>query len=314
MQHWSQYTYADLAPEDVSREPGEQVAEITYSKRLGVLMGIFRVLQVRKEVSARALAVTTELVRTNPAYYFVWDYRYEILKQIGNELFDYKKVGFTPNAKHAPRIGEDGKFINEFTLENPKNYQIWNYRSLLIDPDNSLWYRGEKLIVLMVLEKDPKNFHAWSHLRWVLAQSRGHGDDSFDWAELVKESARIIAKDPYNNSAWTYRFFLLRLCPELVDGDLEVSLVSNFTHDAPDSEAMWVYLFGFATQINKDTRVTERAVALALARQETPIVRELMAEHAGSFDAETIVKEMMLSQPQTEAFWLSQLQELRLRN
>lgn len=314
MKHWLEYSYSDLAPEEVTQNPGEQVAEISYSKKLGALMGLFKVLHSRNEYSERALAVTSELVVVNPAYYFVWDFRFEILKHIGNEIFDYKQVGFTPNAKSGPLVGEDGSFINEFTLKNPKNYQIWNYRALLLDPENSLWYRGEKLIVSMILEKDPKNFHAWSHLRWVLAESRKHEDDSFVWSDVIKESARIIRKDPFNNSAWTYRFFLFKLCPELVDGEYEINFISEMTDLASDSEATWVYMFGFLDLVKENSHVIQKAVTLALDHGEVPIVRELMAEHADSFDAESLIKEIMISQPQSEAFWLSQLQELRLSN
>ena len=51
--------------------------------------------------------------------------------------------------------------MDTFPQENPKNYQIWFHRRVIVeelgDPGRELAFCSE------VFEKDAKNYHAWAH-------------------------------------------------------------------------------------------------------------------------------------------------------
>jgi protein farnesyltransferase/geranylgeranyltransferase type-1 subunit alpha len=56
---------------------------------------------------------------------------------------------------------EELNFMDEFSSENPKNYQIWYHRRAVVemlgDGSRELDFTAE------VFEVDAKNYHAWAH-------------------------------------------------------------------------------------------------------------------------------------------------------
>ncbi len=54
-----------------------------------------------------------------------------------------------------------------------------------------------------VLERiDHKNYHAWSFRTWLVTKERL-------WKEELSFAEDMIEDDTFNNSAWTYRWFLV---------------------------------------------------------------------------------------------------------
>lgn len=174
-------------------------------------MGLFRSMREKNdgkiEVSERALALTDILVQMNPANYTVWQCRAHVLIQMattghGNECL-YKELDF----------------LDEFALENMKNYQVWQHRKVVVsvlgDPSRELNF------VSTVLNNDTKNYHTWAYRQWVLAHFGGLGlrDKSVTaagagqypqmWEEDVKYADAMIQKDVRNNSAYNHRWYCL---------------------------------------------------------------------------------------------------------
>ncbi len=54
----------------------------------------------------------------------------------------------------------------------------------------------------ILLERDQKNYHAWSFRAWLTNFSHIHSE------ELIF-AEKMIKKDAYNNSAWTHLYFAL---------------------------------------------------------------------------------------------------------
>jgi protein farnesyltransferase/geranylgeranyltransferase type-1 subunit alpha len=58
-------------------------------------------------------------------------------------------------------LNEELNFMDTFAEENPKNYQIWFHRRVIVerlgDPSRELEFTQA------VFEVDGKNYHAWSH-------------------------------------------------------------------------------------------------------------------------------------------------------
>lgn len=158
-----------------------------------------------------------------------------------------------PVAEEPMPVIENYTWLNDVTLDNPKNYQIWHYRQQLAPSlyTNSpqvikLYYGLERLLVELVLSEDAKNIHAWSHLIWLVnwiaspfkqetkidkenlpkasdthktAQAQPWFKNEQDELQVRKISLSVESElafienllflDIYNNSAWSYRHFII---------------------------------------------------------------------------------------------------------
>jgi protein farnesyltransferase/geranylgeranyltransferase type-1 subunit alpha len=191
--------------------PDFQIAVINYPPEYTDLMNRFHSLH---EPSLQGLEVMAKILEDyNPAHYTVWKRRWEFLRALEYD------------------IDAEIEWINAMLLENPKTYQIWNYRQQLIsfknDPSNELQLLNE------ILADDPKNYHAWSYRQWLIKKFNML-DGELDF------TASLIEQDPYNNSAWNHRHFLNSL---LIPIDLkdEVAYVQNIISQYPDNESPWNY-------------------------------------------------------------------------
>lgn len=108
----------------------------------------FRAILARQEKSARALDLTTDALRLNPANYTVWQYRRDILRALGSDL------------------NEELNYIEEVITENAKNYQVWHHRRVVVEMMNDA--SKELDITEMALRTDAKNYHAWQHRQWAI--------------------------------------------------------------------------------------------------------------------------------------------------
>ena len=106
-------------------------------------MNVFRFLSFREEYSERGLALSEVVLDSNPASYTVWQYRRECLKAVEQDLND------------------ELDFIDDFALENPKNYQIWHHRRVVAE----LLQSGARELEFTekIFQEDAKNYHAWAH-------------------------------------------------------------------------------------------------------------------------------------------------------
>ena len=180
-----EYSDLVLVPQDDGPRP---IAPITYSSNYVELMDIFRGLLLAEEISARGLALTTELIDYNAANYTVWHYRRQCLK--------------TLNPTDEPEgLNQELQWVSQVGGSNPKNYQIWFHRRALVDilgtaeaGDNELAFTAS------VFEEDAKNYHAWGHRQWVLERF------NLMAAELSFVN-KCLTTDVRNNSAWNQRWF-----------------------------------------------------------------------------------------------------------
>lgn len=75
-------------------------------------------------------------------------FRREILKTLNKDLKD------------------ELNYIYKFIENNPKNYQVWHHRRVLIE-----WLQDgteELQLTEAILDKDAKNYHAWQHRQWAI--------------------------------------------------------------------------------------------------------------------------------------------------
>ena len=96
----------------------------------------------------RALELTTDALRLNPANYTVWQYRRDILRSLNCNLYD------------------ELAYLQDIIRDNAKNYQVWHHRRVIVqmldDPSKELE------LTEIALETDAKNYHAWQHRQWAI--------------------------------------------------------------------------------------------------------------------------------------------------
>ncbi|KAL3895330.1 MAG: hypothetical protein SGCHY_004767 [Lobulomycetales sp.] len=234
------------------------VAQIAYAQEYVQAMGILRALMAMegKDVAAlplptsqnptgaaadrAAVWLTAYIINTNPAHYSVWACR-------RNWLCFPASASPDPNADlDAVRRLLQGEwhFTARLARKHPKSYQIWHHRQWLVsctrDPSRELSFINKQLA------RDSKNYHAWSYRQWVVREFPDlYPMDVEDVEDWIKE-------DPYNNSAWTQRYFQLDYIFKASGAatpaallEKEVSwLLESVIKPAPRNEAAWNYLKG----------------------------------------------------------------------
>ena len=77
---------------------------------------------------------------------------------LSNTIREYRRQTL---AAMGADLNEELNFMDTFAEENPKNYQIWFHRRVIVerlgDPSRELEFTQA------VFEVDGKNYHAWSH-------------------------------------------------------------------------------------------------------------------------------------------------------
>lgn len=200
----------------------------------------------KKEYSPRCLRLTEDIISINPAHYTVWLYRFSIIQ-----------------ALNLPLRGEI-TWLNQVSLENLKNYQIWHHRRLLMDhyfptiesdPEEvTKLATSEQNFLTEILAEDTKNYHVWSYRQYLVPKLGIFGEGE------IKPAEALIDGDVRNNSAWSHRFFVIfsdpahstkgslstehdpKIPADIIDR--EVKYAQEKTLLAPQNESPWNYLRG----------------------------------------------------------------------
>ncbi|CRK93022.1 CLUMA_CG006591, isoform A [Clunio marinus] len=191
------------------------VVAIAYSEKFADVYNYFRGILAIQEKSERALELTTNALRLNAANY---TYRREILKTLNKDL--YQELGYIADVIH----------------ENPKNYQVWHHRRVIVEWLNDPSFELE--LTETILDIDAKNYHAWQHRQWAIQTY-----DLFD-NELAYID-KLLSMDVRNNSAWNQRFFVLKhigLTDEVVQMELHYAM--NRIRLIKNNESSWNFLKG----------------------------------------------------------------------
>lgn len=270
------YDWKDITPLPLDEE-GIQVSQILYTEEYRSVMGLLRALQTNEEYSDRALFITQEAIRLNAAHYTVWQYRY-------HNIINLKKD-----------INKELDWVEEIAIENTKNYQIWNYRQLLLQAQENPDPKREFPLIEVMLDEDSKNYHVWSHRKWLVKFF-----NKFD--EELTFVDQFIEKDVYNNSAWSHRYFAI-----FGDAEINKKTITNdifekeleYTKDkisiAPQNVSSWNYLIAlFEVTGNNLSQLEEFAKSYANVLSNDADVEKIKSVPA----LEALVKIYVKSNPE----------------
>ncbi|KAH3666415.1 hypothetical protein WICMUC_005683 [Wickerhamomyces mucosus] len=221
------FNYDDVQPLPLV-EPNNPVTTILYSDDYKRTLGLLAALLEKKEYSERAYHLTTEAIGLNAAHYTAWQYRYHIVINLGYDLLN------------------ELNWLEEIALDNVKNYQIWNYRQLLIKKLELKNLRREIPLLEVMIDEDSKNYHVWSYRKWVVQYCN-------DYSNELAFVGRLIKEDVYNNSAWAHRFFTIVKLNEIKQINIqdEIDYVLENIELAIHNASTWNYLSGIYEHFNR---------------------------------------------------------------
>lgn len=225
--------WSDVTPIPQDDGPYPVVA-IQYSPQFEDTFNYFRAVLKSKEISERALQLTSDCIRFNASNYTVWYYRRMIYDNLDKNLC------------------EELSFIEATIMKSQKNYQVWeHYRYVLeklkekVDQNQLEDYDLQKLtsnfksFIRTVLKFDTKNYHAWQLLQWI--------NKSWNqWEGELQYTEKLIDDDIRNNSAWNHRFYIFYNTSGFTDSIVfdEVNFTLKMIVLAPNNESAWNYLSG----------------------------------------------------------------------
>ncbi len=214
----SSESWKDVTPLKQDDGPSP-VVPISYTPRFIEVMDYFRAIMSKGEKSQRALDLTKEVIKVNPANYTGWLFRRECLFALGASL------------------DEELKFIDMIAEQSSKNYQLWHHRRVIVERRNDA--KGEIEATTKALIRDPKNYHVWAHRQWVLKTFNLFKDE-------LKFVETLLQVDVRNNSAWNQRYFVISNTSGFKPGVIEREIAFAFKSlkRAPNNMSPWNYLRG----------------------------------------------------------------------
>ena len=112
------------------------------------------------------------------------------------------------------------EFLNKLLSVGEKCYQTWMYRRFLVECSGC--YEHEKEFCDTYIRSDNKNIHSWTYRKWIVDQF-GLYDGELEYTESkhLEDASWVeyIKIDPFNNSAWSFRFYVYTHLNVLCDGE-----------------------------------------------------------------------------------------------
>ncbi|CAF3190521.1 unnamed protein product [Rotaria socialis] len=134
---------------------------------------------------------------------------------------------------------EELAFVGRMIESNPKNYQFWEHRRLIVEISGHS--SNELSFIASIIKLDSKNYHAWQYRQWVLKTY-------VLWSDELQYVDHLLQEDIRNNSAWNQCYFVIAHTTGFKDDIIERELgyVEKRIELCPDNESAWNYLRGIA--------------------------------------------------------------------
>ena len=248
---------------DASRSTHRRVGDILLKSdnelAKNIFQNIVRVASFKFEDFVLILNTLWAILRLFSTDYTIWAYRRCVLKRYIKHLSNANSPGFIRTL-----LCDELEMSKRSAERTPKNFQIWNDRKELIQlfelkalvscsMDIESLIHAEKVLCTQLLEMDPKNYHVWSYRKWCVQQYDSTAGE-------LDYTTRLIQQDVFNNSAWTYRYFLITsnfniLCTNF---NKEIARVIRSLCVAPGNESSLSYALGLCMDRSQSTYNIEK--------------------------------------------------------
>ena len=194
-------------------------------------------------LSKAALECTLKVIEISEGHYTAW---YTGLRvNFSNYLRSFRRKVLL-SFKDKSLLENELEFIKGFTVETPKNYQLWQHRQIIVERigDHEVFLKDLEDTKVQ-LSLDAKNIHCWQYRQWIVRKLMG--DNDVLRSEL-KYTELLLKDDVYNNSAWNHRYFLIK-ASESYKANKDQCLLDEFNailqfldKSYEDNECFWNYL------------------------------------------------------------------------
>lgn len=215
--------------------------EIIERKKAGYnsLSAQFMERKGRGDLSSESLALTEQLIRVNPDFYSVWNFRREILLSLHAEVGLTEIVPSEKLQSEAAAVLRDAELSlsNGGIKKNPKSYGAWHHRQWILNRIH-MDVESELELCQQYLKADQRNFHCWNYRRYLVATGGVSNENELEFSTLK------IEENFSNYSAFHHRSVYIRALDipvvELIDQEMAIVESAIFT-DPFDQSAFWYY-------------------------------------------------------------------------
>ncbi|PUU77848.1 hypothetical protein B9Z19DRAFT_1127691 [Tuber borchii] len=184
-----------------SRDEHRREKELKKIEEYNQLAGAVQEQRLARRYTLDALEGTTRLLRLNPEYYTIWNYRREILQQTLLVKFPSPEIALSSNsASTRTHLGVDE------VDQDPE--EVGRSLRAAYDSKATLHLKEELTFLLPLLSSFPKCYWIWNHRRWTLQRATEIlPDDKADifWQEELGLVGLMLRRDVRNFHGWMYR-------------------------------------------------------------------------------------------------------------
>eukprot|EP00605_Chrysophyceae_sp_TOSAG23-4_P001493 GSChrysophyteH1.ASY1.ANO1.1634.1 assembled CDS len=224
-------------------------------------------LRKERDYSKKSLDLTGKLLRINPDYYTLWNYRREILIGLYGEQI-------------ANIRDEELRLSTDAILKNPKAYGAWWHRCWIIQRFCTD-YEAELNLCSEFLNQDQRNFHCWNYRRFVVKQGNFAAQSEFAY------STKKIEQNFSNYSAFHHRsVFINQLEHKSIESmqaclQVEFGIVENAIFTDPfDQSAWWYHRFILHWMkkniLNNKNEAATKEWCIGVLQQQLDIITQLV--------------------------------------
>ncbi|CCX32538.1 hypothetical protein FPQ18DRAFT_272623 [Pyronema domesticum] len=279
------------------------------------------------DFSISSLELTSKVLKMNPEYYTMWNYRRQILLKTHllsfdpSALEDLDAVVEATAAHHGAVIKalkEEQEFTLPLLLVFPKCYWLWNHRlwtleqaSVILSSDYAArFWKKELELVGMMLTRDARNFHGWMYRRILIREVEKLEKGSRAKGELEYTLKVVMGVGGMKNySAWHQRSVLIPrlLNEENRDGQQrmdaledELELIQKAITTDPDDQSLWFYHRFLVLERGEGAIAPKmpRSARLGMMEQQIEELKELLESHP---EQRYILKALVLYVPALQA-------------
>jgi len=235
---------------DAGKSDAERMAaQETLKRKAGMYLNLTTMatkLRSAGDLSEMALGLTSKLLRINPDYYTLWNYRREILIGLHSEnLGLHADAPETCSNKISAALGssvrdEELQMSTDAIMKNPKAYGAWWHRCWIMQRFD-VNYDAELKLCSEFLHQDQRNFHCWNYRRYVVQTGCIPASDEFQY------STEKIEQNFSNYSAFHHRsVFIVQVEHKTVKNlkaamQVEFAIIENATFTDPYDQSAWWY-------------------------------------------------------------------------